>query len=102
MPGQRRGGGGCGLCRPWLHAEDLGLAADGSSMLRGLDRLLAASRAAPGAVAVHSGDGLEWPEYIEALAAAFLISRLGFDEGSAMGWLRMVSPWGPAAAHIPA
>ena len=76
-----------------MDAVDLGLAGDGSSLLRGLDRLLALSRAAPGAVAVHSGDGFEWPEYVGTLVAAFLISREGFDEGSAWAWLRMVSPW---------
>ena len=76
-----------------LHAEDLGLAADGSSMLRGLDRLLELSRAAPGAVAVHSGDGLEWPEYLGTLVTAFLISRAGFDGGSGRAWVRMVGAW---------
>ena len=40
-----------------LATEDLGLAADGSSLLRGLDRLLSLARAAPGALAVHSGEG---------------------------------------------
>ena len=87
-----------------IDAVDLGLAGDGSSLLRGLDRLLALSRAAPGAVAVHSGDGFEWPEYVGTLVAAFLISREGFDEGSAWAWLRMVSPWmvgGRAAGGVP-
>ena len=66
---------------------------DGSSLLRGLDRLLSLSRAAPGTLAVHSGEGFEWPRYTATLAEAFTISRLGFDEGSAGAWLRMVSPW---------
>ena len=81
-----------------LHVEDLGLAADGSSLLRGLDRLLSLARAAPGAVAVYSGDGAVWPGYTGSLAAAFLISRLGFDEGSARAWPRLTSPWAAAAA----
>jgi hypothetical protein len=74
-------------------AVDLGLAGDGSSLLRGLDTLLSLARAAPGAVALHSGDGFVWPGYVGTLVEAFLISRLGFDEGSAEAWLRMVSPW---------
>ena len=76
-----------------IEVVDLELAADGSSLLRGLDRLLSLARAAPGAVAVHSGNGFDWPEYIGTLTEAYLISRHGFDEGSAEAWLRMVSPW---------
>jgi hypothetical protein len=76
-----------------IDAVDLGLAGDGSSLLRGLDALLSLARGAPGAVAVHSGEGFVWPGYVGTLVEAFLISRLGFDEGSAGAWLRMVSPW---------
>ena len=91
-----------------VEAVDLGLAEDGSSLLRGLDRLLSLSRAVPGAVAVYSGRGPKWPGYLETLVAAFLIRREGFDEGAARAWLRMVSPWkvgggddgwGPAGAE---
>ena len=94
-----------------VEAVDLGLAEDGSSLLRGLDRLLSLSRAVPGAVAVYSGRGPEWPGYLETLVAAFLIRREGFDEGAARAWLRMVSPgkvgggddgWGPVGAEPPA
>ena len=94
-----------------VEAVDLGLAEDGSSLLRGLDRLLSLSWAVPGAVAVYSGRGSEWPGYLETLVAAFLIRREGFDEGAARAWLRMVSPWsagggddgwGPAGAEPPA
>jgi hypothetical protein len=76
-----------------IETEDLGMAADGSSLLRGLDRLLSLSRAAPGTLAVHSGEGLEWPGYTATLAKAFMMSRLGFDEGSAGAWLGMTCPW---------
>ena len=93
-----------------LDTVDLGLAGGVSSLLGGLDRLLVLSRAAPGAVAVCSGDGSEWPEWVGTLVAAFLISREGFDEGSARAWLAMVSPWmlegggggGPAGSASPA
>jgi hypothetical protein len=73
-----------------IETEDVGMAADGSSLLRGLDRLLSLSRAAPG---THSGEGLEWPGYTATLAKAFMMSQLGFDEGSAGAWLGMTCPW---------
>ena len=76
-----------------VETVDLELAEDGSSLLRGLDRLLSLSWAVPGAVAMYSGRGPEWPGYLETLVAAFLIRREGFDEGAARAWLRMVSPW---------
>jgi hypothetical protein len=76
-----------------IDAVDLRLEADGSSLLRGLDALLSLARGAPGAVAVHSGEGFVWPGYVGTLVEALLISLLGFDEGSAGAWLRMVSPW---------
>ena len=84
-----------------VETVDLGLAEDGSSLLRGLDRLFSLSRAVAGAVAVHSGDGFVWPEYVETLVAAFLIRREGFDEGSARAWLRMVSPWMVGGGGVP-
>ena len=76
-----------------IETVDLDLAADGSSLLRGLDRLLSLAREAPGAVAVHSGDGFEWPAYAGTLSAAFMISRFGLEEGAAKAWLGMVVPW---------
>ena len=76
-----------------IETVDLELAADGSSLLRGLDRLLSLAREAPGAVAVHSGDGFEWPAYAGTLSAAFMISRFGLEEGAAKAWLGMVVPW---------
>ena len=76
-----------------IETVNLDLAADGSSLLRGLDRLLSLAREAPGAVAVHSGDGFEWPAYAGTLAVAFMISRFGLEEGAAKAWLGMVVPW---------
>jgi hypothetical protein len=81
-----------------MEVVDLALAEDGSSLLRGLDRLLSLAAAAPGAVAVHSGDGFRWPAYIGTLVAALLINRLGFGEGAATAWIRMLCPWMLAAA----
>jgi hypothetical protein len=76
-----------------IETEDMEMAADGSSLLRGLDRLLSLARAAPGTLAMHSGEGFEWPRYTATLAKAFMMSRLGFDEGSAGAWLGMTCPW---------
>jgi hypothetical protein len=76
-----------------IAAADLLLPADGSALLRGLDRLLLLLAAAPGAVAVHSGRGREWPRYAGALAQAVLMSRLGFDARAAEVWLRLTCSW---------
>ena len=76
-----------------IETVDLDMSDGGSSLLRGLDRLLTLERRAPGPVAVHSGAGVAWPGYVGTLVSAVMISRLGFDEGSAGAWLRMVSPW---------
>ena len=82
------------LARHGIEAADLGLAADGSSLLRGLDRLLSLAAGAPGAVAVHSGDaGGGWPGYAGTLAKALLISRAGMGEGAAGAWLGLACPW---------
>jgi hypothetical protein len=81
-----------------IETEDLGMAADGSSLLRGLDRLLSLARAAPGTLAPHSGEGFEWPRCTATLAKAFMMSRLGFAEGSAGAWLEMTCPWMPGHA----
>ena len=58
-----------------------------------LDRLLALAAATPGAVAVHSGAGAEWPVAVGTLAAAFLIRRFGFTGAAAVAWLHMLAPW---------
>ena len=81
-----------------IEVLDFALADDGSSLLRGLDRLLSLAAVAPGAVAVHSGDGFKWPAYIGTLVVALLINRLGFDEGAATAWIRMLCPWMLSAA----
>jgi hypothetical protein len=81
-----------------IELVDLALAQDGSSLLRCFDRLLSVAAAASGAVAVHSGDGFKWPAYIGTLVAAYLISRLGFEEGAAWAWIRLLCPWMLAAA----
>ncbi len=65
-----------------------------------LDRLLALAAATPGAVAVHSGAGGEWPEAVGTLAAAFLIRRFGFSGASAVAWLHMVVPLAAAGGLL--
>ena len=88
------------LTRRSVVAVDLLLPADGSAPLRGLDRLLLLLAASPGAVAVHSGRGREWPGYAGTLARAAVMSRAGLDGAAAGAWLRMACPWcvRPAAA----
>jgi hypothetical protein len=82
-----------------IEVMDLGISAEGgSSLLHGLDLLLSLAAMAPGAVAVHSGDGFRWPAYTERLVAAFLISRLGFAADAATAWIRMLCPWLSASA----
>jgi hypothetical protein len=79
-----------------IEPMDLGISAEGgggTSLLHGLDLLLSLAAAAPGIVAVHSGDGFRWPAYAERLVAAVLISRLGFGAGAATAWTRMLCPW---------
>ena len=86
-----------------IETVDLGVAEGGSSLLHSLDLLLSLAAVAPGAVAVHSGDGFRWPAYTGRLVAAFLISRLGFGAGAATAWIRMMCPWmlpiDPPAPH---
>jgi hypothetical protein len=79
-----------------LDVHDLRLDPRRPSMLRAMDRLLALTRAAPGAVAVFcGGDGgadSEWPAHVGTLAAAYLMSDFGFDAAAADAWLLMVCP----------
>jgi hypothetical protein len=76
-----------------IETVDLDMSDGGASLLRGLDQLVTLERRAPEPVAVHSGAGAAWPGYLGTLVSAVMISRLGFDEGSAGAWLRMVSSW---------
>jgi hypothetical protein len=63
-----------------------------------MDRLLAVSRAAPGAVALCGGGGAAAGEdVVETMAAAWLMRECGFGEGAAGAWLRMVRPHAWAA-----
>ena len=64
-----------------------------AAIVHALDRLLALASATPGAVAVHSGAGAEWPEAVGTLAAACLIRRFGFAGAAAVAGLHMRAPW---------
>ena len=68
----------------------------GGALLPALDRLLSLKRAAaPGAVAVFTGDGGESSSGaagVETLAAAWLMMECGFCEAAAAAWLRLVCP----------
>ena len=73
-----------------LDVHDLGLDPQRPALLGAMDRLLAVSRAAPGAVAVFgysNGDAV-----VGTLAAAWLMAEHQFEEAAAAAWLRMVCP----------
>ncbi len=74
---------------------DLNLDAGGEpSPLRALDRVLSLARAVDsGPIALHSGDGLAWPDYIGAVVAAYLINQQGFRPAAAVAWIHMLAPW---------
>ena len=76
-----------------IEARDLRLGGSGS-LLRTLDGLLSLSRGAAvsGGIAVHGGKGAEWPSETGVLVAAWLVSRAGFGERAAYGWLGLVCP----------
>ena len=80
-----------------LDAHELGLDPRRPALLHALDRLLAVARAAPGAVAVLDGGRAD--AAVGTVAAALLMT-LGFGEGAAGAWLRLVCPSlaGPAPA----
>ena len=67
-----------------------------AALLRGLDRLLAVARAAPGPVALVGGG--EWDAAAGRLAAAYLVREHGFEGGAAGAWLRLACPTRMGAA----
>ena len=76
-----------------LDVHELGLDPRRPALLPAMDRLLAVSRAAPGAVALCVGGGAAAGEdVVETMAAAWLMRECGFGEGAAGAWLRMVCP----------
>jgi hypothetical protein len=77
-----------------LDVHDLCLDPRLPSLLSAIDRILALTRAAPGAVAIFCGGagGKDWPAHVGTLAAAYLMSDFDFDAGSADAWLRMLCP----------
>ena len=87
------GSSGAAFAARGIEARDLGPGGS-ASLLRSVDGLLSLSRgAAPGAVAVHGGGGGRWPEWAGVTVAAWLVSRAGFEERGAYGWLHMLCPW---------
>ena len=76
-----------------LDVHELGLDPRRPALLPAMDRLLAVSRAAPGAVALcGGGGGAAGEDVVETMAAAWLMRECGFGEGAAGAWLRMVRP----------
>ena len=84
-----------------LDVHGLGLDLRRPALLGAMDRLLAVSRAAPGAVGLWGWDGAGAGRVVEALAAAWLMREFGFCAGGAAAWVRMVWPGlhaGPVAS----
>jgi hypothetical protein len=78
-----------------LDVHDLRLDPSCPSLLGAMDRLLALTRAAPGAVAVFPGEGLGWEQgsgLAGRLGAACLTREYGFEAGEAGAWLQMACP----------
>jgi hypothetical protein len=78
-----------------LDVHDLALDARRPALLGAMDRLLAVSRAAPGATALfpgRGGGGAALPESAGRLAAAWLVTDFGFGGGAAAAWIGMVCP----------
>jgi hypothetical protein len=79
-----------------LDVHDLALDARRPALLGAMDRLLAVSRAAPGATALFpgggGGGGEGLPESAGTLAAAWLMSDFGSSGGAAGAWIRMLCP----------
>ena len=83
-----------------LNVHDLGLDPRQLALLRAVDRMIAVSRASPGAVALFGGAGGEQPEPVGTLVAAYLMLELGFCAASAAAWIRMLCP-ALVVAHPP-
>ena len=73
-----------------LDVHELGLDPRRPALLPALDRLLAVSRAAPGAVALYGGDAAG-AGCVATVVAAWLMRECGFGEGAASAWVRMGS-----------
>ena len=76
-----------------LDVHDLALDARRPALLGAMDRLLAVSRAAPGATALFPGPGEggeELGEHAGTLGAAWLMTVFGFGSGGAAAWIRMM------------
>ena len=91
--GRTSGGDAAAFRACGLDVHDLGLDAGRPALLRGMDRLLALARAAPGAVAMCGWGGDEagmGRECVRTLGAAWLMTEAGFDAGSAEAWVGMM------------
>ena len=85
------------FARHGIATEALPLAGRAPSLLLALDRLLAVTRATPGAIALHCRPGPAARRSL-ALVAAYLARGLGFPPDAAVAWIRMAHP----ALFVPA
>ena len=77
-----------------LDVHDLHLDPRRPGLLSAMDRLLAVTAAAPGAVALYGGGrgGADAPEYVGTLATAWLVGEYGFGAAAAGAWVGMLYP----------
>ena len=90
--GQADGRDAAAFAARGLDVHDLGIDPRRPALLRAVDRLVAVSRASPGAVALFGGDGDGLPEPVGTLVAAYLMVELGFCASAAAAWIRMLCP----------
>jgi hypothetical protein len=90
--GQADGHDAAAFAARGLDVHDLGLDPRRPALLRAVDRLVAVSRASPGAVAVFGVDGDGLPEPVGTLVAAYLMVEQGFSAAAAAAWIRMLCP----------
>ncbi len=74
-----------------IAVEDLDLDPAAPHMLRALDRFRALADAAPGPIALHSGDAVG-PGHLCALVLSHLVGRAGFDPPAAVAWALVAHP----------
>ena len=75
-----------------MDVHDLGLDPRRPALLLAVDRLIAISRASPGAVALFGCQGEALAELVGTLVAAYLMVEQGFCAAAATSWIGMLCP----------
>ncbi len=86
------GGDAAAFAARGLDVHDLGLDLRQRTLLHSVNRLVAISRASPGAVALFGGDEKPLPGDVGTLVTTYLMVELGFCAGAAAAWIWMLCP----------